>query len=543
MHKSDLHHAGSPLTNRFVGILAALVMAALGFNLLVRFGASQIWDDAYFFSRYADNYRASGDYSWNVGEPPSYGLTSVAYGAWIFVVRLLGGEAPLSLWLGSLFWGAVTMVGLWRLVHLQSGGDIAQRRALYALFWVLIGLNVLHLAVHFSSGMDTSLAMAWLGAYLYLWKRFEGKLSPGKALALGLLGGMAWFIRPDLLLFPIFMPLAQALLGIRPLQRKMAGYILLFTCFMVLLLMGGGVKYLGGLFPLSFYVKSLNSYGEGISRAYWLEGLRHLALFLAWNFPLLILMPAAIRAARKQGQSAFSRPDKALIGCLLIFLLYHAFLVTPIMGYHQRFLYPVWPIMVYLTCKSWTVWMRLKGGIPKFPAWMPLSLLAGLSLWILAFTWVKRPANISATIGKMDLNTAYRELGQNNWPYLPQFLYLGDSLKIASTELGILGAMAPRNVIHDLSGLHNLETARYGLDTDRLLRVQQPDLIYMPHPDYLEMIQAIRSDTTFQRHYLEYPSDSLKSWLGIALWKESPYFLQMQYIVRAGKNVDAEITP
>jgi hypothetical protein len=543
MHKSDLQPAGSPLTGRLVGLLMALVLTALGLNLLIRFGAPQIWDDAYFFTRYADNYRATGDYSWNPGEAPSYGLTSVAYGAWVYVMRLLGGEAPLSLWLSSLFWGIVTMIGLWMLVKLQAGAEVAQRKALYGMFWLVVGLNVLNLSVHFSSGMDTTLAMAWLGGYIYLWKRFEGRLSPGKALVLGLFGGVAWFIRPDLLLFPIFMPLAQALLGIRPLQRKMAGYILLFTCFMVLLLMGGGVKYLGGLFPLSFYVKSLNSYGEGISQAYWLEGLRHLLLFLAWNFPLLILMPVAVFAARRQKQSAFSRPDKALMASLLIFLIFHTFLVTPIMGYHQRFLYPVWPILVYLTCKSWTVWMRLRGGPPKFPRWIPLGVMAGLSLWMLAFAWIHRPANIQTTIGKMDLQTAYRELGQNNWPYLPEFLYLGDSLKIASTELGILGAMAPRNTVYDLSGLHNLETARYGLDTDRLLREEQPDLIYMPHPDYVEMIAAIRQDSSFQRHYLEFPAENLNSWLGIALWKESPFFLQMQHIVTTGKNVDVEIVP
>jgi hypothetical protein len=228
---------------------------------------------------------------------------------------------------------------------------------------------------------------------------------------------------------------------------------------------------------------------------------------------------------------------------LLIFLFYHTFLVTPIMGYYERFLYPVWPILVYLTCKSWSVLMRLRGGPPQISRWIPASLIAGLSLWMLAFTWMHRPNNLQSTLGKMDMNTAYLQLGQNNWPFLPEFLYLGDSLKIASTELGILGAMAPRNTIYDLSGLHNLETARYGLDTDRLLREQHPDLIYMPHPDYVEMIASLRQDSSFRVHYLEFPADNLNSWLGIALWKESPFFLQMQHIVTTGKNVDVEIVP
>jgi hypothetical protein len=229
---------------------------------------------------------------------------------------------------------------------------------------------------------------------------------------------------------------------------------------------------------------------------------------------------------------------------LLIFLLYHTFLVTPIMGYHQRFLYPVWPILVYshlqkLDRLDALAWRSANSAANRDLRHFGCTLLAG---WRPSLGCI-RPANVRATFGKMDLNTAYRELGQNNWPYLPEFLYLGDSLKIASTELGILGAMAPRNNIYDLSGLHHLETARYGLDTDHLLRQHHPDLIYMPHPDYVEMIAAIRRDTSFQRYYLEYPSDSIQSWLGIALWKESPFFLQMQHIVTLGKNVDAEIVP
>lgn len=538
MHKNALHPPSFPWTNAGLAGLVAVVVGVLALNLAVRFSAPTIWDDAYFFTRYADNYRAAGDYSWNPGEAPSYGLTSVAYGAWIYVVRLLGGEAPLSLWMGSIVWGGVAMLGLWQLVRLQSAADEARRKAVYLLFWTLIGFNALQLAVHFTSGMDTSLAMAWLCGYLYFWKRFEGHLSPGKALLLGLWGGVAWFIRPDLLLFPIFLPLAQALLGIRNLQRRMAGYVLLFTCFMVLLLMGGGVQYLGGLFPLSFYVKSLNTYGAGISNAYWLEGLRHLGLFLLWNSPLLYLLPSVMVTARKRGQAAFSRPDKALLLCLLLFLVYHGFLVTPIMGYHQRFFYPVWPIIVYFTCKSGVAWMRFHGGIPSLRPWLRAGLAAMLALWMAVGTWWHRPANLSRTWGRMDLATAYHELGRNNWPHLPEFLYLGDSLRIASTELGILGAMAPHNTIYDLAGLHHLETARYGLDTDHLLRVQQPDLLYMPHPHYAEMIAALRADSTFQRHYLEYPADSLHAWLGVALRKDSPFFVQMKHIVQEGKIVE-----
>lgn len=98
--------------------------------------------------------------------------------------------------------------------------------------------------------------------------------------------------------------------------------------------------------------------------------------------------------------------------------------------------------------------------------------------------------------------------------------------------------MAPHNTIDDLAGLHDLKTARDGLDIDALLRNEKPDLIYMPHPDYEEMIHSIRTDPAFQEFYVEYPADSLHSWLGIALRKDSEYFVQMQHIVTSGKIVE-----
>ncbi len=540
MRKNTLDPLDASISGRLLYGLGTLVAAMFLLNLALRFSAVSIWDDAYFFSRYADNYRYSGYYSWNAGEAPSYGLTSVAYGTWVWVLRNLGGQASITLWISSITWGIATLVALWMLIRAQAPADSRSRKVTYALFWVLIGLNAMQLTVHFSSGMDTTFAMAWLSAYLYLFKRFESNLSPGKSLAIGLLGGVAWFIRPDLLLFPFLLPMSM-LFGTRALQRRMAAYILLFTSFMVLLLMGGGVQYLGGLFPLSFYVKSLNSYGQGIATAYSLAGLRQLGWFMLHNAPFWILLPIALYLARRVLPFGFSRIDKALMVGLLIFLGFHAFLVTPIMGYHQRFLYPIWPAIVYLACKSLSIVLKAapEGGWPIMNLrWAKPGLALALSAWMLGSIWLHKPTNLRTTVGHMDVASAYDELGRNNWPYLPEFLYLGDSLKIASTELGILGVMAAHNTIYDLSGLHDNETARNGLDTDRLLQDQRPDLIYMPHPDYQEMIQKIRSNTTFQTDYIEYPAEQLHTWLGLALRKDSPFFVQMENIIQQAKNVE-----
>lgn len=547
MRNSTLSPTDARLPGMLLFAMGAVVVLFFLLNVAMRFSAVSIWDDAYFFTRYADNYRHAGTYSWNEGAAPSYGLTSVAYGAWVYLLRLLGGAQPLSLWVSSLTWGIAALAAVWMIARLHDRAGATGRQAMTALFLLMVGLDALQLSVHFSSGMDTTFAMAWVGAYLYFSKRYEGRLSPGKALLLGLLGGVAWFIRPDLLLFPFLLPLSQVFFSQRPLQRKMAGYILLFTTFMVLLLMGLGLQNLGGFLPLSFYVKSLNSYGAGMSRAYSLAGLRQLGLFLLSCAPLIILLPWAWRASRhKREVACFSRLDKSLLLGLLVFLGYHAFLVTPIMGYHQRFLHPIWPLVVYLCCRSLEIILLQQPERatpllqrPRLPALLLLLIVGALSVT----TVVQRPANLRTTFADMRLSTAYNELGRNNWPYLPEFVALGDQMSFASTELGILGAVASGHTVYDLAGLHDEETAREGLDATRLLTEQRPDLIYMPHPDYEEMTARIREHPAFQEGYREYTPQELHSWLGVAIRKESPFFVAMEHIVARGNFVEEQTSP
>jgi hypothetical protein len=85
------------------------------------------------------------------------------------------------------------------------------RHWLSAFFWATVALNAPMLLVHMSSGMDTTFAMAYFAAYLLLLHAFEPQLSPGKAFLTGIVGGLAWTIRPDLMLFTVGVPLAWAI--------------------------------------------------------------------------------------------------------------------------------------------------------------------------------------------------------------------------------------------------------------------------------------------------------------------------------------------
>ncbi len=541
MRKNAPQGINSGFFSKTIILLGGFVLLGLLLNIVLRFTAVSIWDDAYFFARYADNWLASNSFSWNLGASPSYGLTSLSYGIWITFLRFFGGEIPMTLWVGSLFWGIVTLVLLSKLVA-KLGSAIPDGKKKPALLLVFaLTLSAVKLSIHFCSGMDTTMAMAWMSGYLLLYLSTENRLSPSKALLLGLLGGLGWIIRPDLLVFPFLMAFARLIFDNRPGIRKMSAYVLLFTAATVILLMANCLNTLGGLLPLSFYVKSYASYGAGIEAAYAWQGTNHVVIFLLLSIPLWLPI---ILHFPKDWRNRFPIGDIGLILGVMIFLAYHAFWVTPIMGYEERFLYPAWPVLVFLGARAvnrqskWPIFEQLSSFTEKRR--LNALALGFILLCMGAFSWYAKPANLRQHWGEMKVESAYQELGQNNWPFLPQFIPLGSDLAFASTELGILGALAPQHKVIDLSGLHDPSITGTTFDPDRLCDDQKPDLIYMPHPDYVEMIAALRSSPSFQKNYQEYPSETLHTWLGIAIRKESRYFVQMRDIILEGISVEEE---
>ena len=66
----------------------------IGLGILSQFSASNIWDDAYMFVRYADNILAHKRLSWNPGGEATYGLTSILFLVVVLPLRLLIPNNP-----------------------------------------------------------------------------------------------------------------------------------------------------------------------------------------------------------------------------------------------------------------------------------------------------------------------------------------------------------------------------------------------------------------------------------------------------------------
>ncbi|MGB8644005.1 MAG: hypothetical protein WCF84_02115, partial [Anaerolineae bacterium] len=99
-----------------------------------------------------------------------------------------------------------------------------------------------------------------------------------------------------------------------------------------------------------------------------------------------------------------------------------------------------------------------------------------------------------------------------------------DDMVIATTEIGVLSAANPRKTVVDMAGLNETGFAHDGFSANRLFQEYNPDVIYMPHPDYDVMIAQITTNPYFIAHYEYLPGPSLHTFLGVAIRRDGRYY-------------------
>src|SRR5262249_22644383 len=168
-----------------------------------------------FFVRYAENFVATGSFSWNAGEPPVFGATSQLFQVLTaLMVAVLPGHADRSGILLSAGMGLATVIILLIMVgRLLRGESVRLPTAAFAA--LVIGFNP-KFSGHFLNGMETTTSAAvvavlvwvttWSSSSRWYWRAFI----PAIAVVL------VW-VRPDLILFLAFLvPLGLTLLpGLR----------------------------------------------------------------------------------------------------------------------------------------------------------------------------------------------------------------------------------------------------------------------------------------------------------------------------------------
>ncbi|MEW5871908.1 MAG: hypothetical protein AB1894_21750 [Chloroflexota bacterium] len=528
----------------------------IGFRVGSHFSANYLWDDAYMFSRYADNLISTGKISWNPGGEPTYGLTSPLYLIVVTPLRLLFPDnVGLAVILSSCVCGFTFLLLLPVLLHFSTKVNLVSK-VVTALVFISFTSSSVSLPIHFTSGMDTTFTLAYITMYLCAAVWWERSNSRKGSLVVCLLGGITFLVRPDLLLYTIFVPFMVLILGTSKSLKIRGGLILGATLILLGIQIFFTTYYFKSPLPLPFYAKSTRLYGAFIYTLYRSTALNELLAFIiSYRFPLSIMVVVGVPTLVYKRQWLLTPVETGVFVATALFLIYYSFFVLQIMYYGQRFYYPVLPAIVLLVsryfehafiktrlCLSNNLAKSIQEGSPKVFLAVSLLLLATLLLPIqVEAFWELRSVWKSHKFAAMDVAEVYKEGRSHIWIALDDFSNLPDDLVIATTEIGQVAALNPNKTVVDLAGLNETYFAHNGFSASWLFLRYGPDLIYMPHPHYKEMIKEIERSPSFS-NYEYFPPESLglintssgfhPYFLGIALRKDSKYYGVMLEIIQ-----------
>lgn len=492
------------------------------------------FDDAYMYLRYAHNALAGQWLVWNPGEAPVYGVTSLLHLAVVTMIRgwfpQLGEAAVLQ-----LASGLAALLLLAALAALCARACRDDRLRGNVLPWSAVLLFLLGrrdaFFFHAHSGMDTMLAaLANAGvAFAALW--LAERPSTARAVTAAIVGLIAVEARPDDVIIAVLCPLlALALLA--PPPRRRATIVWAVT-LAGLLVVAVTLEWhlLGTPLPLAFYAKQPRFYGGFAGEFTWNPFL-FLEVALGTVTPFLVAILLLARRSTARVLVVLLVPAVATLAA--------QFSVIQIMGHLGRFFFPSLPLLVVAGA------LATDRSVAELPArfasadgrtrvarsllfrGMGVMLALGIGAWALeaagrlhaghARTQALAPIDgyrvASATpLPEMDSWQASQEIAA-----LAAAAPSGTTL--ALTEHGLVGARAPGTTLIDVVGLHDATFARGGFSAGELWR-RRPDLIWMPHPDYTQMLHDILASDELWRHYVLYP-DAFT--YGVALRRDGPRY-------------------
>jgi hypothetical protein len=510
-------------SRRWLHAAAAATLAALAWEraaTLLRLPPTD-FDDAYMFVRYADNLRGGFGLVWNRGGEHVFGVTSLLHLGVVTALRAL-----FSAWTDARVLGvAATGAGL---IALAVGALLCarfsahpwlRRSPLMAALVIVPSVAYAEAFVfHCGTGMDTmaslvaNLALAWAALAL------AEAPSVRAAVSCAVAGWLAIVARPDNALVSFGVPLGMITIdGVRGERRRLAlAFVLPW-----LVLVGGSLAaarlWLGTALPLSFWAKRPFAYGGFVGEYTW-NPFWFLGVFLRAAAPLVVVLVLAVRRRHARRVAALLVPVAATLAAL--------FDVNQIMGHLGRFYFPMLAFFVAAAAV-------VADGLSPLPRWRPLvarALVAvavvvggGAALDAAGRRYEARAATQPlADLGGWERDAAAPLPELDSWRAAHEVAAIAASAppgtRLAMSEHGLVGARAPHAVIIDPIGLHDRFFALHGFSAAELLR-RRPDFIWMPHPDYTQMIRALLDDDDFWRDYDFWP-DALQ--FGVAIRRDGP---------------------
>lgn len=510
-------------------------------NILPRFNGYFIMDDAYMFARYADNFLDHGYFTWN-GETGAYGATSLLYVIVLIPFRLLFPENyALSLFACSAFFGLLFGAATFRLIRHEFQYPARFRLLMTGFFWLVIAASAKSLVVHFATGMDTTFAMFYGVVFLIFLKRLERKQGMATVLIAGTLAGWAWWVRPDMLAFTLGAPGIAFLFSQEEMRKKYLWVALIGTGMAGLsLLAAKGMT--GHFLPHSFVAKSTGLYGPEFKAVYKALPFMEFARYLSRFWPAVVVIGMTVWLNFKVKPAKFSPIERGMMAGMFVFVLYHLFFVVPVMGFGQRFWFPITPFLLFVAARCV---LNLRDNLRMYVGADISEVIPGGARLVVAVTGgillyygISGASRLSTSkfdsqLFTWDAAATYREKLSDYWFKLEDFSALDDELVIATTEVGLPAALNPKKQIIDIAGLNESRLLLGGgPSAEKLISQFSPDLIYMPHGHYGKLNRDFSSSQSFASQYYLAKANDLDCAFGVAVKKESPFLNDMLGILQ-----------
>jgi hypothetical protein len=508
-----------------LAVAAAVAATALLIERVVTWArAEPTWfDDAYMFVRYADAWRHGHGLRWNPDEPPIYGATGMVHLVIVTALRAVSvgdtraimsastGAAVLALILLSLLTARFASHA-WLRAH-------PERAALLVIPLVAYSEAF---GFHATTGMDTMSSLCANAALAMAVLFLVEKPTPRAALACAIVGWLAVEARPDNAIVAVLGPLLAILL-VAP--RRAVAFLVPFA-----LLVGASLTakklYFGTALPLSFWAKRPRFYpghaGEYTWNPFWF-----LAVFLRAAAPTLCVLVLCAKRRHARQLIVLLAPTAMTVALL--------FGMNQIMGHLGRFYFPLlaWPVAAAAIASDGAAELHLRSLGVRVAIAAALLVGGAVSLDAAGKLYESRAAaQPLADLGGYHVDAKEPLPERDSWQSSIEMAELAAAAppgtRFAMTEHGLVAARAPDAIVLDMLGLHDREVALHGFSAEKLLD-RAPDLIWMPHPDYTQMIRDILDEPRFFAGWDFYP-DALT--FGVALRRGGPPSLRERFEAR-----------
>lgn len=479
------------------------------------------YDDAYMFIRYAHNLDEYNVFGWNQGDP-SYGCTSIGYVFSTFVLIKLGFLRFLSI--STLALAHSYFYYLSAITFCYLSVRVMPLKNLLSRFVAI--LCCLAVVVPFSkhiTGMDTLMAVTF--NFVLLWICFSTKNEERKK-AMFIIAAFSYLsilVRPDNLIYASLFPFLYLIAG-----KEKPRHIALF-CLSLLLLLGIHCVllyfYFGDIFPIPYYVKADDFFEAYIGIWKW-NSISYLTNILIWTFPFTALLI----------YGCFSNKRMLVLPYIIPTVITSIVLVekVQIMGFDSRYFIPSIPFIICGGVMGFKILLeQFKLNVPQI-ARLSVTFISAIALIVVLQKRSKSIYNskkekVLSMVQQYDLkidNDFQKVSRKEQFSYMNELISeIGDeNFVIGASEHGLISALNLDTRILCMAGLHNLNVLEEkSFNTKAIsssLLNYNPDLLWLPHSDYVALRHKLLINTVFIELYDYYPGVLN---FGIAIKKDSPY--------------------